>query len=346
MKLAFYLIAAVMITAAVALLLLPLVRHGRQLGRPRGVFALALAIAMVLPLGAAGLYLLIGTPMALNGVAAESAAPLDMDQALAQLRAHLTQQPDDLQGWMLLAQTMGATRQPIAARDAYDHALVLAPNNTAALVGWAEADSQSRSDHRITGRARDLLDHAVLLEPENQRGLWLLGISQFQQDRYDDAAATWRRLQPLLQSGSTVAQAVTEQIAVADARNGAHHAASSVASTAARLTVQVSVAPALRKHLGQGATLFVYARAGEGPAMPLAVARRDAATLPVTVTLTDAMAMTPQHNLSSAKRVFVGARISRSGQATAESGDLEGDAGVVAVDRARPVIIRINRVHR
>lgn len=343
MKLAFFLIAAAMIVVALALLLVPLVRHGRRQGRSRGVFVLALGIAFVLPLAVAGVYLQVGTPVTLGGVPASQ--PLDIDQAVAELRDHLKQQPDDLQGWLLLAQTEGALHQNGQARDAYEQALRIDPHNTTAMVGWAEADSMVRSDHRIEGRALGLLQQAVQADPANQRGLWLLGISQFQHDDYTNAVATWRRLQPLLEPGSTVAKAVTEQIAVAQARAGGKPSPVPTAAAAGpRLTVQVSLAPALRAKFKPGAALFVYARAEQGPPMPLAVTRLDADQLPATVTLSDAMAMAPQLKLSSVSRVFVGARISASGQAIAQSGDLEGDAGIVAVDHVEPIRIVIDKV--
>ena len=350
MKIAFYIAAAVMIAVALAALLLPLVRQGRQTGRPRGVFALALAIAFVLPLTAAGLYLLVGSPVALNGVAAEADQTLTVQQAIDQLRDHLAQQPRDVQGWMLLAQTSVMQHDAVGARDAYDHVLKLDANNAEAMVGWAEADSMLSSDHKIDGRALDLLKRAVLLQPDSQRGLWLLGISDFQQGQYRDAAATWRLLQPQLDPGSQVAQAVAAQIAAADARAGdAPAGASSETSTAvaqgATLQVRVSLAAALKNKLAAGDTLFVYARAAGGPPMPLAVAKLDASQLPTSVTLTDAMAMTPAMKLSSVPRVFVGARISHSGQPIAQPGDLEGDAGIVAVDTKTPVMISIDKVH-
>ena len=351
MKTAFLIAAAAMVAVALAVLLLPLVRQGRKSGRSRSVFAVALLIALVLPLGTGALYLLVGTPAALNGVTAEAAAPISMQQALTELRTHLQQQPDDLQGWMLLAQTSSMLRQPADARDAFDHALKLAPNNAEAMIGWAENDSMTRSDHRIEGRALELLKRAVQLHPDSQRGLWLLGISNFQRGEYREAAATWRLLQPQLEPGSNVAKAVAEQIAVADARAGgapAGASSSSAAATApqgAALQVQVALAPALKNKLAPGDALFVYARAENGPPMPLAVAKLDPAQLPTTVTLTDAMAMTPAFKLSSVERVFVGARISHSGQPVAQPGDLEGDAGVVAADRKTPVKISIDKVH-
>ncbi len=342
-----------MVAVALAVLLLPLLRQGRESGRPRSVFAVALLIALALPLGTGALYLLVGTPAALNGASAQAPPSLTMEQALLELRTHLQQQPDDLQGWMLLAQTSSMLHQPADARDAFEHALKLSPNNAEAMIGWAENDSMKRADHRIDGRARELLQRAVKLQPDSQRGLWLLGIADFQRGDYRDAAATWRLLQPQLEPGSSVARSVAEQIAVADARAGGAPASSSSTRPAeanataptASLQVQVALAPALKDKLAAGDVLFVYARSPDGPPMPLAVAKLDPASLPATVTLNDAMAMTPAFKLSTVAQVFVGARISHSGQPVAQPGDLEGDAGVVAVDSKTPIKISIDKVH-
>jgi len=349
-KIAFIVVAALMVALALAALLLPLIRQGRRSGQGRGVFVLSVAIALVLPLGAGMLYLLVGTPAALNGVSAQSQASISLPQAIAALRDHLAQQPDDRQGWMLLAQTSTMLHQPGDARDAYDHVLKLDANNAEAMVGWAENDSLLRADHVIQGRARNLLQRAVQLHPDNQRGLWLLGISDYQQGDYRTAAATWRLLQPQLEPGSSVARSVAEQIAMADARAGNAPAGTASTATAtpargASLQVEVTLSPQLKDKLASGDVLYVYARAPDGPPMPLAVARIAPAALPATVMLSDAMAMTPALKLSSVSQVFVGARISHGGEPIAQSGDLEGDAGVVAVDRKQPVKITIDKVH-
>jgi cytochrome c-type biogenesis protein CcmH len=351
-KSAFYITAAVMIAVALALLLLPLLKNGRQSGRPRSVFVLMLLIALVVPVGSALLYLKIGTPSTLDGVETQAQSGMDINKALDELRAHLASNPNDAQGWGLLAQANMEMQKPEQARDAFDHVLTLTPNDTAAMVGWAEADAAARENHSIQGRARDLLQQAVKLEPNNQRALWLLGISDYQQGQYADAAATWRILQPQLQPGSSVAQAVAQQIALADARAGGKPAPASSTdmppstnTQGPALQVKVALAPALKRKLTAGDTLFVYARAENGPPMPLAVARLDASQLPTTVTLTDAMGMLPSMKLSSVPRVFIGARISHRGEAVAEAGDLEGDAGVVAVDSKAPINILIDKVH-
>ena len=345
MKSLFYIAAAVMIAVALALLLLPLLRHGRQAGRPRSLFVLMLCIALVVPIGAALLYQQVGTPVALNGVATQAQTVTDVNKALDELRAHLAAQPNDVQGWLLLAQADMEMQQPEQARDAYDKVLKLKPDNTTAMVGWAQAESAASPDHHIGDRARALLEQAVKLEPDNQRGLWLLGISDFQQGRFAEAAATWRTLQPLLQPGSNVAQAVAQQIAQADARSGEPASASSAAASAPAVQVNVTLAPALKSKLAAGDKLFVYARAENGPPMPLAVARLDASQLPTTVTLTDAMSMLPSMKLSSVPRVVIGARISHSGNAVAQAGDLEGDGGTVDVDGKTPVKVVIDKVH-
>lgn len=341
----FYAIVAAMLAVALALVLLPMIRRAREAGRPRQVFALALAIALALPIAAVGLYFAVGTPVALNGVPKQ--APMNIDQALAELKQHLAEKPDDVQGWMLLGQTYGAMQKQAEARDAYDKVLSLDANNTGAMVGWAEADSVLRADHMIDGRALELIQRAVQLDATNQRGLWLLGISQFQHQKFAEAVTTWQRLQPLLDPGSKVAQAVTEQIAVAQSRAGIAPTPAPSADVAAgpALQVEVDLSPALKARLAPGDTLFVYARAEQGPPMPLAVAKLAATTWPVHVTLTDAMAMMPQHNLSSVQRAFVGARVSKSGQAIAQQGDLEGDAGVVDVADKNPIKITIDKEH-
>jgi cytochrome c-type biogenesis protein CcmH len=208
-KLAFYLTAALMIAAALAALLLPLVRQGRHEGRPRGIFVLALAIALLLPLGAAGMYLLVGTPVALDGIPRQPSLAEQKQQAVQQ--------------WLAAAHAYDTQRRPSDARDAYQNALKLAPDNTAAMVGWVEAEMAQQTDFAVDAPARQLLQRAIALEPNNQRALWLWGIAQFQQQDYAGAAITWKHLLPLLDSGSALAQSVQQQIALADAKSKMPH---------------------------------------------------------------------------------------------------------------------------
>lgn len=364
MKTAFILIALLMTLAALALVVVPMLRSGRRHGRPRHVLFLSIAILFVLPLSALGLYLHVGAPAALNPSALEP-RPATPQQMIAQLREKLARKPEK-RGWLLLAQIYTSQHELAKARDAYGEALKLDPGNSDLMVAWAETDSMARSSHYIGDRARNLLQEAVKKDPRNQRGLWLLGISDFQRGQFADSALTLRRLQVLLQPGSKVARAVKLQIAMADARaNGksqqealallqsqlpAADGSTSAPAKAgqaqgAHIAVHVSLAPALRSKVRPGDTLFVFAKAVKGPPMPLAVARLKASALPTTVMLTDGMAMSPSLRLSSASQVMLSARISPSGQAMPASGDLEGSAGPVSVDDGKPVDVVIDHVH-
>jgi cytochrome c-type biogenesis protein CcmH len=215
---AFYAVAAAMLAVALALLLVPLVRHGRHQGRSKMMFGVAAGLAIVLPLASVGLYALVGTPATLAGV--EPPKDMTVGQAIDALTARLKANPGDVEGWLLLGQTYTMVKQPAPARDAYEGALKADPKSVAAMVGWAEADSLVRTDHRIEGRGLALLEQAVAAQPDSQKALWLLGIAQFQQERYTDAAATWRKLQPLLDPDSNVAHAVASQIELAEKRAG------------------------------------------------------------------------------------------------------------------------------
>jgi len=116
------------------------------------------------------------------------------------------------------------------------------------------------------------------------------------------------------------------------------------AAAAAKLTVTVALDPTLAAQAPRDATVFIYAKAVAGPPMPLAAKRVQVAELPITVTLDDSMAMMPQMRLSAFPQVTVGARISRSGQAMPQSGDLEGEVTPVASGQAEPVTVTISRV--
>ena len=144
MKIAFYIAAAAMIAVALAVLLLPLMRHGRTSTRPRAVFALALVIALVLPLGTASLYLMVGTPVALNTIQAQ--APVSMEQALVQLRTHLTEQPD-------LVSDTGA---PGADSGVHDVLRVIAPDldTTPVVAAITAAADRIRAARETAERTR------------------------------------------------------------------------------------------------------------------------------------------------------------------------------------------------
>ena len=344
--------------------------------RSRSAFFAALAVALLLPAGAIVLYRLVGEPRALDPAsipppAAQAAAEhggQDMDQAIAKLAEKLKQNPDDVAGWTLLGRAYLETERFSEARDALKHAHDLAPAEPDVSVAYAEALTLSGESHRIDGEAKGLIDAALKADPQNQRGLWLLGVSAYQDRDYNGAIASWNRLLTLLPADSTVVQSVKTQIARAEAeRDGreppaeeappraaapAESTASTVPAQSAapgategpHLTVKVALDAKLAASTAPGDTVFVYAKAASGPPMPLAVQRLRVEQLPATVTLTDGMGMLPNMKLSQFPQVIVGARISKTGNAIAQSGDLQTVSKPLAVTTTTPIGLTIDQV--
>jgi cytochrome c-type biogenesis protein CcmH len=352
----FIVIAAVMVLAALACVLVPLLRSARREGRPRAPFLLALALALVMPPLVLGMYLLVGTPQALDLAPSDGQATLA--QAVQKLRQSLARNPDDAQGWGLLAQAYSAMDRPQQAQDALDHLLKLKPDDPDALVAWVEARAATSPTHLIDDASRAGLQRALRIDPTHQRALWLLGISDFQRGDYTGASAQWKTLLPLLQPGSRVAKAVKQELAEAEARGGAapdavpapagttstDTSAAGGASGGVALDVDVKVDPTLKARTQPGDTVFVFARAVDGPPTPLAVARLKLSELPTSVTLTDAMAMSPALRLSKFTKVSIVARISKTGDAMPRPGDLESAPVEVATDSHAPVAVTIDKV--
>jgi cytochrome c-type biogenesis protein CcmH len=329
--------------------------------RRRSTAAAMLAIALLLPAGAIALYRLVGAPQALDPAAlANHAAGApgdhgpDMQEAIAKLAAKLRQQPDDVAGWGLLGRAYQATGHFDEARDAFKHAFDLAADNPDVMVEYAQSLALATPDRHIDGEARALIDRALKADPGNQRGLWLLGISEYQAGHDEPAIAAWNRLLAGLPADSDMRAGVQQQIDEARARagGGATAAPSGPASATdgatpvapgPRLTVQVALDPALAARVAPDDALFVFARAAGGPPMPLAVQRLTAGKLPTTVTLDDSMGMLPTMKLSMFPQVVVGARISRSGNAIPQSGDLQALSAPLDVGTTAPIALKIDQ---
>ncbi len=345
----FLVMAAIMVLAALACVLVPLLRSARREGRPRAPFVLALLLALATPPLVLGLYLTIGTPQALQPAPADNRATLA--NAVQQLQQSLANKPDDAKGWALLAQAQAALNQPQQALDALNHLLKLKPDDPDALVAWVEARAETDPQHTIDDASRAKLQHVLQVDPTHQRALWLLGISDFQRQQYADAAQHWKTLLPLLQPGSRVADTVKQELAEAEQRaSGATTAAASSSGTPATaddsvaIHVRVNIDDQMLDKMRPDDTLFVFAQAIDGPPMPLAVAKLTKVQFPATVTLTDAQAMSPAARLSQFQKVRVVARISASGDAMPHAGDLQSTPLEVATSSRAPVTVTIDRV--
>ena len=314
---------------------------------PRAGLLVPLLLLLLLLVLAAGLWWRSGqparpgsapTPAASAAVASGGDSSVEaMVQALAERLKH---QPDDATGWSLLGRSYVVMQRHADAVTALRKSLALQPQDaqTHADLGDALAFVAGR---RFDGEPERLIQRALQLDPRNAKALELAGTLAFDRKDFKLAAQHWQSALAELNPQSTSAQNL--QAGLAQARRLGGLAASDSALTAAgtRISGRITLAPALKSKVGPDDTVLIFARLVDGPRMPVAVLKRRAADLPLDFVLDERSAMNPALRLSASMQVVVGARVSRSGHAAPQSGDLQGFAEPVAVGSSA-VQIEIN----
>jgi len=229
------------------------------------------------------------------------------------LRQRLAREPDDAVAWLVYARSMTALGQLEQAIEAYKKSLSIEPNRVGTLLSYAQLLLQT-GDEAMMPEAATMLRRVLEQEPSNQEGLSLLGFVAFQRGDWQQAITAWELLLQQIPESDERYQPVAA--AVADAKQR-------LAATELELTVTVDVTEERLAEVPEGATLFVYVRAAEGPGMPAAVVRQPVTEFPVTVTLSDANAMLPDYRMSQLNQWQVMARISADEQIDAAEGDLD-----------------------
>jgi cytochrome c-type biogenesis protein CcmH len=287
----------------------------------------------MIPVAAVVLYLVVGTPSALAPQAASGAkhqlTPADLEAMVAKLAAHLERTPDDPQGWMLLARSYYVmSRYPEAVR-AYERAAALVPGDADLLADYADALGMTHGGS-LQGKPLELVQRALEIDPRQWKALALAGTAAFDRKDFGAAIAYWERLKrvvpPQSEMGRSVDASLAEARELAGGKPGAQAPApkGAAAPPTAKVAGRVSLAKELAAKAAPTDTVFIFARAVSGPPMPLAVLRKQVKDLPAEFTLDDSMALAPNLRLSGFPEVVVGARISRSGGATPQTGDLQG----------------------
>jgi cytochrome c-type biogenesis protein CcmH len=323
-----------------------------QPGR-RPSLASVLAVALLIPAAALGLYGLLGKPAALAPLAQESPgggnAPHtmsrdQMEEMVERMAEKLEKTPNDAAGWHMLARSYVAIGRLPEAAQAYDRASTLAPKDPQVLADYADTLAMVNG-RNLEGRPTDLVIAALKVDPAHPKALSLAGTAAFNRGEFAGAAATWQKLLATLPRESDQARSVAASIAqaqaaatkvpqpsIAAAQPPVDAGAAAPAAAGPRdIEGRVTIADALKPRLAPGTTLFVFARAVEGPRMPLAIVKVTAGQFPFKFKLDDSSAMAPQFKLSGQTTVMLSARISRSGNATPQSGDLMGSLGPVKV---------------
>jgi len=315
---------------------------------------LAIALGLALPLVAIGLYALVGTPAALDPAAGAHSAqsshevtPEQIEAMVAQLAARLEREPNNPEGWMMLARSQAALGRYAESAKAYAKAIEIGGKNASLLADYADVLAMA-AGRDLRGEPYRLIQEALKLDPDHVKALALAGTAEFHNGNYDAAIMHWERLMKQLPPDSPLAEGVRGGLATARERSGRPPlAAATPAPTAPSSAPSASAAPAaaagaeavqgivmldggLAANVKPDDVVFVLARAAEGPRMPLAVKRIRVRDLPYAFRLDDSMAMAPGAKLSLFPRVIVMARVSRAGSAAPQKGDLEGASAPIA----------------
>ena len=322
---------------------------------PRRALKSAIALSALVPIGAFGVYLLVGAPAALDpqllarSSQEHSVSRQELEAMVEKLAARLKEQPDNPEGWVMLARSYKHFGRFEDAARAYGNAVTRMESNADVLADYADvlAVAQGR---RLAGEPEKIIARALKADPKNLKALALAGSAAFEKKEFASAARYWEQMLPLVPADSEQAKAIVANVEEARSLGGiassgaaaAQQPSGAPATTAgAQVSGVVELAPELRQKVAPGDTVLIYARAAEGSRMPLAVMRKQARELPVTFRLDDTMAMQPGMTLSRSDKIIVAARVSKSTSASAQPGDLEGASSPVR-NTANGVIVVIN----
>lgn len=344
----FWLIAAgsiVIIAATFVFVLLPQLRktRDRALHEPQGLVAILTGSRAPVVVGgiaiclfAIALYFAWNKPVVTtrsSQIAQNSQMAPEHIEMIKSLQARLEQNPNDGKGWAMLARSYAVLGRYSESAAAYEKATNLIPDNAALLVNYADVLAMANGKS-LQGKPLDLIHSALKIDPNNTKALLLSGKAAYQSGDYVHAVGYFEKLLQLLPPNSPQAKQVSDNIAQIRAEQSgkqlpAKGEAQSV--TGAQIAGVVSLSPSLAVKVAPTDTVFVFAKAVSGPPMPIAVIRTQVKDLPQKFILNDSTAMTPAMKLSNFQEVMISAKISKSGNATPQSGDLRGEIASVKV---------------
>ena len=311
----------------------------------------ALGLALGIPAMAVAGYMVFGTPAGLdpaNVAGQQGFTAEEIAEMVGTLEARLKKEPDNAEGWMMLARSYLVLQDYPKAGAAYARLAQLVPDDPDVFADWADVVAATKGT--VVGDADALAQKALAIAPDHPKALALAGTAAYQRADYAAAAGYWEKILVRIPPGEEVAVGIRASVNDARAKAGMaplgeadaqpHAASQSAAPGALSVSGRLEVDPSVAGQLAPEDPVFVFAR-GEGGGAPLAALRFKASELPLDFSFEGATLMMGEATLP--ERVIIGARVSKGGDATARSGDLEGIGAPVATD-AKGINLRIDRV--
>ena len=292
----------------------------------------AVVLAVALPLGSMGLYMWVGQPEALNPLALKSpeqADPKDLAKMAQTLAEKLQDKPDNLQGWVMLGRTYRTLENFDASLKAYDRALKLSDDDDLKLERIEIIAMQRQG--RFEGEPWNVIREVLQRDPQHFGALLTAGSASYAEGKFADALKFWEQARKPLDANHPDLAGLENAIATVRDRLGMPAKQMPAASSGLNVTGQVNLSASLKSKTSPNDVVFIYATPANGDRMPLAIFKTTVSQLPMNFTLDDSTAMTPDRKLSGAGEVMVKVRVSKSGNAMPQSGDLSGSLGPVKV---------------
>ena len=321
-------------------LALELDRSAADSEKTRGKW-MAIVVLLAIPAASVSLYLVYGEYRVVENPQLALAAPrqqtaaapqMSLEEMTVAIKQRLKDNPEDAEGWFMLGRTMMTRQQYEQAVTAFQRSNDLLADEPGIMFALADALAMQNNGN-LLGEPEELVQRGLKLAPRFPNGLWLAGMAAEQRQDYKSAHRYWSLLLPMIADNPASSREVQGLLATLEERDPA--LAKTVSSAdAVGIKLLVDISAELKAKASLDTAVFIYAKAMQGPPMPLAVRKLQLGDLPVSLTLSDDDAMMPTMKLSSFDQVIVGARVSSSGNPVAQSGDFYTERE--AVDSSNP----------
>ena len=290
-----------------------------------------------------GLYLALGdAPRVAEQNAQQPMTREGVEKMVNEFAAKMDKDPSNLKGWAMLARSYRVLGRNEEAAKAYERAGNYIDSDPQLLADYADTLA-ANTNGNFAGKPLQLINRALQLDPNNLMALWLSGTASYTTGNYKAAIQTWEKLAQQLPPGTEEARSIAESIAEARTKGGLK-AENSLAPSGKTISGKIELSANLKSSLKSGDIVMVIARK-PGERMPVAILRVPAADFPMSFSLTDALAMNPSAPLSQLSEASIEVRISKTGMAKAEPGDLISSAQIVKLG-AKNVILMIDQVRQ
>ncbi|MBU3615972.1 c-type cytochrome biogenesis protein CcmI [Polynucleobacter sp. JS-Polo-80-F4] len=255
-----------------------------------------------------------------------------VEKMVDEFAVKMEKDPTNLKGWAMLARSYRILGRNEDAANAYARAGNFIDSDPQLLADYADVLA-TNANGNFSGKPLQLINQALKLDPNNLMALWLSGTASYNASNYKAAVQTWEKLAKQIPPDTDEARAIQGSIAEARSKGGLAATIASpvqVGNGGKEISGKIEISADLKSKMKPGDIVMVIARK-PGERMPVAVLKVPATDFPMSFTLNDALAMNPSAPLSQLTEASIEVRVSKTGMAKPEAGDLISNAKIVKV---------------